>query len=481
MNIANSFISQFHQKILDTIRINNLIENGEGVIVGLSGGPDSVCLLHVLNSLSETLGIKLYALHVNHMLRGGEAEEDEHYASKLCNELDIPFKAVRVDVASMANELGLSLEEAGREARYRELFEAARAFGADKIAVAHNRNDQAETVMMNIIRGSGTAGMAGMQYKRGVIIRPLLGICRTDIELYCREAGLSPRTDSSNLTGEFTRNKIRLGLFPYIKDNFGIDMVDPLCRLSAHAAQDNAFLEKCAKDAYNNVLSQKENGMVGLRGDKLLELDPAIRSRVYRLALIHVAGNSAGVGSIHYSFLDELVAKGRTGGQAELPGGIRAVFSYGILKITNSEILCAGPEQTSFCRMLIIPGTVLIPELDAEITTSLVSSIDIDKYQPLGYNPFIQFFDYDKLNKGISIRNRQNGDVFKPIRSNGTKKLKEYMIDKKIPKEQRNRIPLICVDNEVVWIIGDKISDKFKVTENTKNVLKIEFKRRQRQ
>ena len=478
MNITGNFISQFQQKVLDTIRTERLIEQGEGVVVGLSGGPDSVCLIHVLYSLSEELQNNLYAVHINHMLREDEAKADEQYASELCRELGNRISAVQVDVGAMAKARGLSLEEAGREARYGEFSRAAQSIGAAKIAVAHNKNDQAETVMMNIIRGSGAAGLAGMEYKRGNIIRPLLNITRDEIEQYCTQAGLAPRTDSSNLTQEFTRNRVRLGLFPYIQKNFGVDMVDSLCRLSTHVAQDNCFLDAYAHDAYEDTTRMRGTGVIELMADRLLLLDPAVRSRVFKLALIHTAGSSSGFSSIHYKSLSELVIRGRTGGQAVLPGGIRAVYSYGILKIFHSGIVDMKAQPVRFCKSLKIPGTVFIPELDAEITTSILLDFNIDKYRSLGYNPFMQFFDYMKLNKGMNIRNRQEGDIFKPFLSNGTKKLKEYFIDNKVPREQRDRIPLLCTGHEVVWVIGDKISDKFKVTENTKSVIKIVYNRR---
>lgn len=478
MNITDSFISQFQRKVLDTIRNNHLIAQEEGVVVGLSGGYDSVCLLHVLHSLSETLQIKLYAVHINHMLRGIEANADEHYAAELCRELGIPFLAMHVDVGAIAEERGISLEEAGRDVRYSEFYKYSQTVGAAKIAVAHNKNDQAETVMMHIIRGCATAGLVGMKYKRGIIIRPILDITRAEIENYCREAGLSPRTDSSNLTEEFARNRVRLGLFPYINESFGINMVDSLCRLSAHAAEDNIFIDKCAQDAYNDVISNIKVGMIEMEAEKLSSLAPAIRNRVFKLAIVHVAGSSTGISSIHYRSLAELVIKGKTGAQAELPGGIRAIYSYGILKITDPGAVPMNAEPVDFCSILNIPGTIWIPELNAEVTATIQSYNHIDNYRSLGYNPFMQFFDYEMMNKGINIRNRQKGDVFKPLKSNGTKRLKEYFIDSKIPREQRDKMPLLCIDNEVIWIIGDKISDKFRVTENTKSVVKIEYNRR---
>ncbi len=444
-------------------------------MVGISGGPDSVCLLHVLHSLCKALQMKLYAIHINHMLRADEADADEQYTAELCEKLSIQLASVQVDVGAMAENLGISLEEAGRKARYREFSRYAQAVGASVIAVAHNRNDQAETVMMNIIRGSGIAGLAGMEFKRGKIIRPLLDISRKRIEQYCEEAGLSPRTDSSNLTELFMRNKVRLGLFPYIEDHFGINMESSLCRLSAHAAQDNSFLNECALQAYTAAINKKGIELVEFSAEKLMNLHPAVLNRVLKLAIIDVAGSSKGIGTVHYHSIADLLAKGRTGARADLPGGIRAVFAYGILKVFISHSDYNEMKKIKFSVDIDIPGIVQVTELEASVTTSIIRDINIDNYGQLVYNPFVQFFDYDKLNEGINIRNRRKGDKFAPFGSNGTKKLKEYFIDCKIPRERRSMIPLICMGSQVVWIIGDKINDKFKVTENTKSILKIKY------
>lgn len=480
MIITNSFIGQFQKKVLETIQENHLINQGEGVVVGVSGGPDSVCLLHVLHTLSKMLDINLFTIHVNHMLRAGEAKEDELYTSNLCQELGIPFSVVHIDVALMSRELKMSLEEAGREARYREFSCYAQTIGAGKIAVAHNRNDQAETVMMHIIRGSGSAGLVGMQYNRGNIIRPLLNIYREDIEKYCKEAGLFPRTDSSNLADEFTRNRIRLGLFPYINQNFDANIVDSLCRLSSHVSEDNRFLDHLARESYDACIQSEESEKVALKIDALRSLDTAIRSRVLRMAICLAAGSSNGIGNVHYQMLSEQIIKGKTGSRTELPGGIRADISYGMLEL--SSVKHPNEKQKneiiSFPTELKVPGITVLSELGMEIETSFEEIENIDKCVLLGYNPWVHYFDYEALKKGIHIRNRGNGDVFSPFRSNGTKKLKEFFIDSKIPREKRDGIPLICMDNEVVWVMGYKISDKFKVTENTKIVLKIAYMRR---
>ncbi len=479
MNKASSFITKFQKKVLETIRNHQLIAPGEGIAAGVSGGPDSVCLIHVLYSLRDSLSLKLYAVHINHMLRSVEADLDEEYTARLCEDLGIPLYVSHIDVAAAAKKEGISLEEAGREVRYREFRKYAEVVGASKIAVAHNRNDQAETVMLNIIRGTGLAGLSGMEYRRGDIIRPLLGSSRDEIERYCKTAGLSPRTDSTNLEQEYTRNKVRLGLIPYVNEKFGTNFVDSLCRLSENAAIDEHYMEKCAYEAYRESICEKLNGYVYLDNAELSALDPAIRMRVLKLALKDTVGSVKGISSKHYQNLSDLIMKGITGTQAELPQGIRAFISYGVLRIFSQQSVGEQlREIPSFSSQVTVPGETEVPVIDASVTALVGLPQNIDNYGRLGYNPKVQYFDYDKFNEGIYIRNRRNGDLFKPLGSNGTKKLKEYFIDNKIPREMRDRIPLICCGNEIVWIIGYKISDKFKVTENTKNVLKIEFNRR---
>ncbi len=472
----SSFVSNFTRKILTTIQENHLIEPGDGVVIGVSGGHDSVCLLHVLQSLVESLQLKLYAVHINHMLRGKEADADEEYTVDLCNRLGIPISIVRIDIAAYAAKLGLSIEEAGREARYREFKQYASAVGASKIAVAHNRNDQAETVFMHIIRGTGTAGLSGMEYKRDCIIRPLLGVSRDEIECYCQGAGLHPRTDSSNLEQDFTRNKVRLALFPYINEKFDANIVESLWRLSQNASVDERFMEKCTSEAYERVIMEKGTGFVCLDIRQMQKLDPAIGMRILRIALKNISGSAKGVGGVHYRALTDLINKGRTGTMAQLPRGIRATVSYGVLKLLlKSSLEQSSSSDGAFSLQIALPGETFIPILNSNIRTSIIMPENIDKYSMLGYNPKVQYFDYDKVKQGIYIRNRRNGDIFKPLGSPGTKKLKEFYIDSKVPREKRGMIPLIVIGNEVVWIIGHKISDKFRVTENTKSVLKMEY------
>jgi tRNA(Ile)-lysidine synthase len=220
-------------------------------------------------------------------------------------------------------------------------------------------------------------------------------------------------------------------------------------------------------------LDIRNEEQVGLNLAKLGKLHPAILGRVIKRAVSDVSGSTNNIASVHYRSVTELISKGKTGATAELPGGVRAVISYGVLMIQYQR-----PQEGPFEKSLNIPGITEVEELGAVVKTDVYEANSVANCERMGYNSFVQIFDYNSLDKGIHIRNRRDGDIFRPYRSNGTKKLKKYFIDSKIPRETRERIPLVCFGNEVVWVVGYKISDKFKVTENTKSVIKIEFNRR---
>lgn len=463
------------QNVLTTINKYSLIEKGEGIVVGVSGGPDSICLLHVLHELSNDLFIRLYAVHINHMLRGQESKGDEAYTADFCRSLNIPLYIRPYDIKMIADQRGISLEEAGREIRYHEFGLIADKTGATKIAVAHNRNDQAETVLMRIIRGTGLEGLKGIGHRRGRIIRPLLDVERKDIEKYCADNSLNPRTDSSNLEAVYTRNKIRLDLIPYINRIFDTDIVDSLVRMSALVKEDNEFIEAAVDSLYDKCVSFSDGSSISLNIDRLREHGGAIKGRILRKAIQQIKNDLKGIEHIHIDDILNLALNGRTGAEIHLPQGIRASKSYNTLKIfiynrvDYSEILD---------KIVDIPGRTEVEALKTWIEASVFEVLEGRKrFSDLPAGSLLQYFDYEKLKMGISIRSRNTGDMFKPLGSNGTKKLKEYYIDNKIPRELRDNIPLIAKNNEIVWIIGYKISDKFKVTENTKSVLRLEYKK----
>jgi tRNA(Ile)-lysidine synthase len=462
-------------KVLNTIKKYNLLTQGEKVVVGVSGGPDSICLLHALFVISKILDINLFVFHLNHMLRGEEADKDEDYVIGVCKKLEIPLLTKSVNIKRVAQEEGLSIEEAAREIRYREFALYAQAVGASKIAVAHNKNDQAETILMRIIRGTGLDGLTGMELRRGNIIRPLLDISRNEIEEYCNKHLLHPRIDSSNLHNIYTRNKIRLELIPEIDKLFKTDVTDSLVRMSKILRDDNDLLEMNSLDFYKQAVKKEDEKNILINLEKLKTYHISMIKRVIRLAVNKVKQNLKGIESVHLDAAVDLIFDGKTGSRICFPENIFVEKSYNTIKIgQNFEY----SSTITFNVEVDIPGHTYIEGLHTFIEASILDRIELGNFfkNPTP-NSFLQFFDYEKLDMGINIRNRKSGDIFKPYNSNGTKKLKEYLIDNKIPREKRDIIPIMAKGNEVIWIVGYKISDKFKVTENTKSILKLEYKK----
>ena len=459
-------------RVLNTIRKYNLIKNGDCVVVGVSGGPDSVCLLHVLWCLKNDFNLKLVAVHINHMLRGDESYRDEEFVKKLCEKLDVELKSVRVDINRVAQQKGMSLEEAGREERYKNFDIVADSIGADRIAVAHNKNDRAETVLMNIIRGTGLDGLKGMEYIRGRIIRPLLDIDRSEIEAYILEKNLDTVTDSSNLEKIYARNKIRLDVIPNIDKLFDCNLVKSIDRMSRLIKDDIDFIDDKVKEAYCDAVLKKENGEVELLLRKISKMHLAVRRRVIRKAIEEVKGSVKGIESVHIENILDMIDNGKVGSRIDLPG-IKIGRTYESIRFYKKEI---QPKSFDYEAFLNIPGLTEVGDGKHYIEASIITDYKLSDYKGMKGSSLIQFFDYDKMIEGINIRKRKEGDLFKPVNSNGTKKLKEYFIDNKIPREIRDNIPLVAKGHDIIWIIGYKISDKFKVTENTKKVLKLIYK-----
>ncbi len=472
------------EKVLNTIKCNNLINVGETVIAGISGGPDSVCLVHILNNISSIYNFKIIAVHINHMLRGEEADKDENYAREFCERLSIEFYSDKIDIRNLSKKESVSIEEAGRIARYRQFQFYAENKGAQKIAVAHNKNDHAETVIMNIIRGTGTDGLKGIQYKRDNIIRPLLDVSRHEIEDYCLINELNPRIDSSNLDNIYTRNKIRLELIPFINKCFNTDIIESIGRTAEIVGCDISFIEEYAVQAMKKSIIEKKSDKISLNVKILKDFHDSIKNRILRNTIKDIKGNLNGIEKKHIDILSDLAFNGRTGAMVCLPGKLIGEKSYNTLcvsygRINSSksikdqkndkfeiEMKTHGSNFFKFNGRCYRLESAVIGPIDAE-------NINIERCKKEGK---VQYFDYESLKMGIYLRNRTKGDLFKPLNGKGTKKLKEYFIDEKIPREERDKILLVATGNEIVWVVGNKTSDKFKVNENTKYILKLELK-----
>lgn len=289
-------------KILETIKKYNMIENGEKVVLAVSGGPDSICMLDILKDIKNDekidMNFEIVVAHVNHMIRK-EAEEDEKYVKKYCEEKQIEFYSKSIDVQKMANNNKIGLEEAGRKARYDFFDEILERTNAQKIAIAHNKNDKVETVLMHILRGSGINGLKGIEPKREKYIRPLIECERNEIEEYCNDKNLQPRIDKTNFENEYTRNKVRNLLIPYIQKEFNPNLIKTIDRLSNLVAEEENYMDKQVEKVYKEILISENQKEIQLDLKMFNLQEKVIKSRVILYTITRLFGNSKGLEKIH--------------------------------------------------------------------------------------------------------------------------------------------------------------------------------------
>lgn len=443
-----------------------MIDANEKIVVGVSGGADSLCLLHVLWSISNKYAITLIAVHLNHCFRGMEAEADAEFVRAFCQSHKIKSYIETFNVPKYIKETGLSPEEAGREIRYK-LFEQIRVKeNAHKIAVAQNQNDNVETIVMRFIRGTGIEGLKGIESVRDNIIRPILDIQRSSIEEYCIDNQLKPRIDKTNLEPIYQRNKIRLELLPYVKDNFNTNINMAMIRLSEIAKEENDFIEEQTADKLIDIANIKTD-KISFEKQKILQCHIAIQKRLIRMSIMKIVGTLNGFEQKHIESVLHLCTK-NTGSAVILPQKLKAYISYNNLILTK-----VIEKQDKKCYYsLIYDKDQIFKEENVLIKTSIKS---IEEISLENSNPYRIFIDYSKISNELKLRNRQQGDVFSPIGMKGSKKLKDYFIDEKIPKESRDNIYLVADDKQIVWIIGNRISERYKISSTTKEVLEICF------
>ncbi|MDZ4994651.1 tRNA lysidine(34) synthetase TilS [Clostridium perfringens] len=463
------------KKVIDFIKENSMIKSGDKVLVALSGGPDSVCLLHILSEIRDLLHIEVYAAHVNHCLRGESALKDEAYVKELCKRLNIECFVKRVDINKISKERNISTEMAGREERYKFFEELKNKYSLDKIAIAHNANDQAETLIMRALRGTGIEGLVGIRPVRdGIFIRPILILRRKEIEEYCEINNLKPRIDETNLEEIYSRNKIRLKAIPFIEKNFNPDIVTALNRLAYSCSKDVEFIQEEVEKRFPK-LCVRENNSIVIKEEAFNEKE-SILTRIIKKALVEVSSKHNNFELKHIHDIIALKDKG-TGKKINITNGVVALNEYGqiriklvdIPKIKENKVLNLEniKNELDEKKKFIIEDDILGKyELIVE---------DFKKGEKFSKDRFIKSFDYDKISN-IDIRFRQNGDKIIPLGMKSSKKLKDIFINNKIPKEERDFIPLVLFNNEIAWIVGSNVSETFKVTNKTKKIIKITFR-----
>lgn len=453
----------------DTIKNYNMIKMNDGIVIGVSGGPDSMCLLHILIRLKEKYNLSIFATHLNHQFRGKEADKDAAYVEDICRKWGIPVYVKKIDVAAYAKKVGVSDEEAGRIIRYNHYEEILNVEKANKIAVAHNLNDHIETIFINMIRGSGIEGLKGIEAVRDNIIRPIIAVERKDIEKYCIDNEIDYRVDKTNLEPIYGRNKIRIELIPYIEENLNPNIIATLNRLSNIASIENDYIDIQTKKAFAKMAICFKNS-VKYSIIRLNDLHPAIIRRVIRMGLEKLLGSLKG---IEYKHIEEIISltKLKTGATVMLPGNITAYISYENLIIKNN----IDKEPESFCYKLQQDKDNTIEPLNIIVS---ISRLKISEIGSLNKNPNEIYIDRDRIIGDLVIRNRVPGDTFSPIGLKGKKKLKDFFIDEKIPKEERGNILILADNVEIIWVVDRRISEKYKITDNTKDVIGIKVLRR---
>jgi tRNA(Ile)-lysidine synthase len=451
------------------IETHQMITPGEVVLAGVSGGPDSVALLHILHRLQKEYRFVLHAGHLNHMFRGEEAEADVRLVEDLAGAWGIPLLSERIDVPQYLKKSRLSPQEGAREVRYGFFARAARKVGASRVALGHHADDQAETVLLNLIRGAGLAGLAGIPpVREGMYIRPLMGARRAQIEEYCRLFGLPYRVDSSNLKAVYLRNRVRLELIPLLEEKYNPAVVKALNRLAQIARDEDRYLEERAAAAYQDVLERQDADRVVISLKKMSRYPAVLRRRLIRLAYRKVAGRGGLPGHHHVERILEASDGAGGRGQVDLPGGVSVVIRYSLLEIIKDE----GSDTLPYYQhTLTIPGDTFLPETGLTVVTAVLDAAGAG--DPGRYCRNEALVDMEKLNGPLLVRRRKDGDIFSPLGMGGKMKLKKFLIDHRVPREKRNAIPIVSCGNDIVWVAGFCPGNNFKVTGSTRVCLHI--------
>lgn len=453
----------FRKKVLQFIKEHGMFTPGDKVIVAFSGGADSMALLDILANLPD-FPLELVLAHMNHLLRGNESDGDELFARSVAGKFALQLEISRVDVAALAQAKGLSLEEAGREARRCFFGELLKKHSADAVALGHHRDDQAETVLMRLVRGAAGSGLTGICPKKAgtIFVRPLLCVERAGIEAYLRKGALSWREDSSNSDTKFLRNRIRHELLPLLRTyNPGIDLL--LNQTAQALAADEELIEAIADRAFSSmVLSSPAEVRINL--DMLRNEPQALRKRLYRKALAAFKGDLKRISAQHLADIDRLAVGGKGSGRLSLPVGVIVVKEY------SSLLLTAMPAAP-----VINPGEISVERCDSyqlqsggSFSVESVAELPPDWQQVGRYSMFL---DRKQFPFPWTIRCFCEGDRFTPFGMKGRKKLKDLFIDRKIPLAERKKIPLLLCGDEIIWVCGVQVSEKARIAGSSGELL----------
>lgn len=470
-------------KARKTIKEFNMLKKGDTVVVCVSGGIDSVVLLHALAGLAAEYKLSIIVAHFNHCLRGRESDRDEAFVKRLAGKLGLKFVCKRIDVRLLLKK-GDSLQDIAREARYAFFDMVAKRYKADRIATGHNLDDQAETVLIRFLRGAGLSGLRGIPPVRERYIRPLIDITRKEIEKYAEGCGLKFVKDSSNKSAKYLRNRIRLKLMPILEE-YNPSLKKELAKISRILERDEEYLKNKAGDAYKGVVMRRDKDVVSLYLKKLNRLHDAIKARVFFMAAEEILGSSKGFYSCHAEDFLMLLLSGRSpNASINLPHSLAVYREYDVVTIERGQKsgVRSQKKDVSFEQELKINGkTTIIADNGlkiAEFKSEIHNNNPVPPEAGRISRPAPQntaYFDYDKLKFPLLIRNFRPGDRFAPLGMNGHKKVKDLFQEKKVARRRRGLIPIVVSGDEIIWVAGIRQAECGKMDSNTKRILKIEI------
>ena len=459
----------FISKAEKTIDHYNMIKPKDRILVAVSGGPDSVALLLVLLELMNDFNLSLYVAHVNHKLRGKESDKDQEFVRKLASDLKLKFFTRSFQVKKEAQKLKLSVEECARKKRYGYLNSLADKLKAQKIALGHNFNDQAETVLIRLIRGSGSLGLSGIPPVKSRIIRPLIEMKREEIETFLKQKKIPFRIDSSNLRTDYLRNKVRLKLLPILKKGYNPKIEEVLNRTAFILRSEERYINQKALKAYSRVILREQNDKIILDSRRFLGYDDSIKRFMIRNCVKKLKGDLMELTYDKVESLLNLMQQGKSGKSVDLLDDI-----YG--DITKDCISVYKKKSKNFNYYVSLPGKSEIKKLKVGIDSEILSSPS--KRNIKNQDKLTAFLDMNKLKPPLRLRSRMNGDRFRPLGMRGTKSVADYLVDTKVPRCDRDEVMLLTSKNKIAWLVGYRISEDFKVTNKTNKVIKITIEKK---
>jgi len=479
---SNSLI----QKTEETVTEYNMLQERDSVLVGVSGGADSVALVHVMKEIAPIFSIKLGIVHLNHSLRGNESDADARFVVSLSEKLNLPCYTAKEDVAAYKKKHGFSLEEAGRRVRYAFFENIAQREGFNKIALGHTSDDNAELILMYLIRGSGPLGISGIPPVRGVfktnlmIIRPFIKTTRFDIIKYISSKGLSHVVDESNMDMKYLRNKIRHDLIPELRQNYNPKTVETINRLASIMRSEDEWMENELAPILNKNTLFEENNRIVLSVSGINALHPAAKRRITRSAIKKVKGDSRRLSYSHIELITAQLASDSNSWSLDLPDRIRITRTGKELTVSKEEKNLRNlsskrsvNDKAFFEYVINKPGLIVAEKEGFSIGFSEIANMNLSDIYHAGQG--VAFFDMEKISFPVIIRNYLPGDRFTPLGMKGSQKIAKYLINNKVPRKNRIKAPVVISNGKIIWLAGFVIDDSVKVTSGTGKILKAEL------